>query len=378
MIYNEYKDLKLSALGLGSMRLPVVDGDDTNIDVEAAREMIAYAMKAGINYYDTAYGYHGGNSEIVMGELLAEYERGSFFLASKFPGYDLKNMGRVEEIFEEQLKKCQTPYFDFYMFHNVCEMNIDGYLDPKNGILDYFLEQKRNGRIRHLGFSTHGDIDCMTRFLEAYGEHMEFCQIELNYFDYKFQDARGKVNLLDKWDIPVWVMEPVRGGQLASLSGQNADRLKKARPDESVPAWAFRFLQSFPSVKVTLSGMSNMEQLKENIETYAESKPLNNKEMELVLSIADDMISTTTVPCTGCHYCVTKCPKGLDIPRLLKLYNEAMVAGSGVFISSMALSAVDKAKRPDACIGCRSCEKVCPQTIKISEEMKRFAEKLGR
>lgn len=378
MIYNEYKDLKLSALGLGSMRLPVVDGDDTNIDVEAAREMVAYAMKAGINYYDTAYGYHGGNSEIVMGELLAEYERGSFFLASKFPGYDLKNMGRVEEIFEEQLKKCQTPYFDFYMFHNVCEMNIDGYLDPKNGILDYFLEQKRNGRIRHLGFSTHGDIDCMTRFLEAYGEHMEFCQIELNYFDYKFQDARGKVNLLDEWDIPVWVMEPVRGGQLASLSDQNTDRLKKARPNESVPAWAFRFLQAFPSVKVTLSGMSNMEQLKENIETYAESKPLNDKEMELVLSIADDIISTTTVPCTGCHYCVSKCPKGLDIPRLLKLYNEAMVAGSGVFISSMALSAVDKDKRPDACIGCRSCEKVCPQTIKISEEMKRFAEKLCR
>lgn len=378
MIYNEYKDLKLSALGLGSMRLPVVDGDDTNIDVEAAREMVAYAMKAGINYYDTAYGYHGGNSEIVMGELLAEYERGSFFLASKFPGYDLKNMGHVEEIFEEQLKKCQTPYFDFYMFHNVCEMNIDGYLDPKNGILDYLLEQKRNGRIRHLGFSTHGDIDCMTRFLEAYGEHMEFCQIELNYFDYKFQNAKGKVNLLDEWNIPVWVMEPVRGGQLAGLSGQNTDLLKKARPDESVPAWAFRFLQTFPSVKVTLSGMSNMEQLKENIETYAESKPLNDEEMELVLSIADDMISKTTVPCTGCHYCVSKCPKGLDIPRLLKLYNEAMVAGSGVFISSMALSAVDKGKRPDSCIGCRSCEKVCPQTIKISEEMKRFAEKLSR
>ena len=259
MIYNEYKDLKLSALGLGSMRLPVVDGDDTNIDVEAAREMVAYAMKAGINYYDTAYGYHGGNSEIVMGSLLTEYERGSFFLASKFPGYDLKNMGHVEEIFEEQLKKCQTPYFDFYMFHNVCEMNIDGYLDPKNGILDYLLEQKRNGRIRHLGFSTHGDIDCMTRFLEAYGEHMEFCQIELNYFDYKFQDARGKVNLLDEWNIPVWVMEPVRGGQLAELPQEATDRLKQARPDEAVPAWAFRFLQSIPSVTVTLSGMSDME-----------------------------------------------------------------------------------------------------------------------
>ena len=378
MIYNDFQGLKLSALGMGNMRLPVLDGNDNNIDVDAAKEMIAFCMNSGINYYDTAYGYHGGNSELVVGQLLKNYERSSFYLASKFPGYDLSNMPKVREIFEEQLEKCQVEYFDFYMFHNVCEMNIDEYLNPEFGIFDYLMEQKQNGRIRHLGFSTHGDIDCITRFLEAYGEHMEFGQLELNYFDYRFQNAKGKVQLLDEWNIPVWVMEPIRGGQLAALSPEAADKLKKARPDEDIPAWDFRFLQTIPSVTVTLSGMSNMEQLKANISTYAESKPLNEAEMQLILGIADEMISRTTVPCTGCHYCVSKCPEGLDIPFLLKQYNEAMVAGAGEFIAPMALSSIAEDKQPECCISCHSCEKVCPQTIKISEELNKFATKMGR
>lgn len=158
MIYNDFNGIQLSALGMGNMRLPVVEGNDGKIDVDKAKEMIAYCMKAGINYYDTAYGYHGGQSELVVGELLKKYDRNSFYLASKFPGYDLSNMPKIKEIFEEQLKKCQVEYFDFYLFHNVCEMNIDAYLNPKYGIYDYLIEQKRNGRIKHLGFSTHGDI----------------------------------------------------------------------------------------------------------------------------------------------------------------------------------------------------------------------------
>lgn len=378
MIYNDFQGLKLSALGMGNMRLPVLDGNDNNIDVDAAKEMIAFCMNSGINYYDTAYGYHGGNSELVVGQLLKNYDRSSFYLASKFPGYDLSNMPKVREIFEEQLEKCQVEYFDFYMFHNVCEMNIDEYLNPEYGIFNYLMDQKQNGRIRHLGFSTHGDIECITRFLEAYGEHMEFGQLELNYFDYRFQNAKDKVQLLDEWDIPVWVMEPVRGGQLAELSPEVALKLKEARPDEDVPAWAFRFLQTIPSVTVTLSGMSDMEQLKANISTYAESKPLNKAEMKLILGIADEMISRTTVPCTGCHYCVSKCPEGLDIPFLLKQYNESMVSGAGEFIAPMALSSIAKEKQPECCINCHSCEKVCPQTIKIPEELKKFAAKMGR
>ncbi len=378
MIYKEFQGMKLSALGMGNMRLPVIGGDDSRIDKDAAREMIRFSMESGINYYDTAFGYHGGNSELVVGELLQDYDRLSFYLASKFPGYDLSNMPKVKEIFERQLEKCRVDYFDFYLFHNVCEMNIEQYLDPKYGIHDYLMEQKKNGRIRHLGFSTHGDIACMTRFLEAYGKDMEFCQIELNYFDYRFQDAKGKVELLKKWDLPIWVMEPVRGGQLAALSEENAAKLKAARPDEEVPAWAFRFLQTIPEVKVTLSGMSDLEQLKANVRTYETEKPLNDEEMSMLLGIADEMIDRTTVPCTGCHYCVPHCPKGLDIPFLLKLYNEASVAGSGVFIAPMALASVDSDKQPECCISCHSCEKVCPQGIHIPEHLSKFAAKMGR
>lgn len=255
MIYKEYQDLKLSALGMGAMRLPVIDGDDSRIDEAAACQMVDYAMEHGINYYDTAWGYHNGNSELVMGKALAKHPRESFYLADKFPGYDLSNMDKVKEIFEKQLEKCQVSYFDFYLFHNVCEMNIDAYLDEKYGIYDYLISQKRAGRIRHLGFSAHGSYDVMKRFLEAYGKDMEFCQIQLNYLDWSFQDAKAKAELLKEYQIPVWVMEPLRGGSLASLS--------------------------------------------------------------------------------------------------------------------------EEEKRPSACIGCRSCEAVCPQQIKISEAMVDFAEKLG-
>ena len=378
MIYKDFQDLKLSALGMGAMRLPVVDGSDNKIDIEQTREMIAYCMEHGINYYDTAFGYHGGTSEPVVGELLENYPRDSFYLATKFPGYDLSHMTKVKEIFEEQIQKCRVDFFDFYLFHNVCEMNINQYLDPKYGIYDYLMEQKRNGRIKHLGFSTHGSIEVMTRFLEAYGKDMEFCQIELNYFDYLFQDAKGKVELLEKWNIPVWVMEPVRGGQLATLSDEYTKKLKELRPDEDVVAWAFRFLQTIPSVTMTLSGMSNLEQVKANIKTFEESKPLNDAEMKQVLEIASDMISKTAVPCTGCHYCVSKCPKELDIPFLLKLYNEAVVEGTGNFIAPMALASLDADKQPECCIECHSCEKVCPQTIHIPDELKKFAVKMGR
>ena len=375
MIYRDFQDIKLSALGMGAMRLPVVDGDDSRIDEKKAEEMVAYAMENGVNYYDTAWGYHGGNSELVMGKALKNYPRESFYLASKFPGYDLANMDKVEEIFEKQLEKCQVEYFDFYLFHNVCEMNIDAYLDPKYGIFEYLVKQKENGRIRHLGFSAHGKMDVLKRFLDAYGEHMEFCQLQLNYLDWTFQNAKEKVELMREHNIPVWVMEPVRGGKLASLDPENESKLKALRPEESIAAWAFRFLQSVPEVKVVLSGMSNMEQMQENIRTYGEDKPLNKKEMDTLMGIAEDMVKKNVVPCTACHYCVDHCTQGLDIPRLLELYNEHAFTGGG-FIAPMALSAIPEDKHPDACIGCRSCEAVCPQQIKISEVMADFVARL--
>ena len=376
MIYREFQDLKLSALGMGAMRLPVVNGDDASIDEAAAFAMVDEAMAKGVNYYDTAWGYHSGNSELVMGRALARYPREKFYLATKFPGYDLSNMPKVKEIFAKQLEKCQVKYFDFYLFHNVCEMNIDAYLDPQYGIYDYLLEQRKNGRIRHLGFSAHGDYDVMKRFLDAYGKDMEFCQIQLNYLDWEFQDAKKKVELLNEWNIPVWVMEPLRGGKLASLSAEDEGKLKALRPEETIPAWAFRYLQTIPSVKVVLSGMSNMKQMQENIRTFEEDKPLNDEELKAIYSIADGMVKKIVLPCTACHYCTSHCPQGLDIPGLLALYNEHCFTQGG-FIAPMALQAVPADKQPSACVGCRSCEAVCPQGIKISEAMADFAARLG-
>lgn len=372
MVYRGFQDIKLSALGLGAMRLPVQDGDEAKIDEIKTAEMVSYAMGHGINYYDTAWGYHGGNSETVMGKVLAAYPREKYYLASKFPGYDLSNMGKVEEIFEKQLEKCRVEYFDFYLFHNVCEMNIDAYLDSKYGIYDYLIEQKKKGRIRHLGFSAHGDLTVMRRFLDAYGQSMEFGQIQLNWLDWTFQDARGKVELLAEYHIPVWVMEPLRGGKLAFLPQEDEAELETFRGGEKVPAWAFRFLQGIPGVTVVLSGMSDMEQLKENIHTFETDQPLTAEENAALLSIADKMLGKKILPCTACRYCVSHCPKGLDIPSLLKLYNEHSYTEGG-FIAPMALKAVPEEKRPGACVGCRSCEAVCPQQIKISEAMADFA-----
>ena len=354
MVTKKFQDLTLSALGMGTMRLPVFGKDDARIDEDRASEMVSYAIKQGINYFDTAWGYHSGNSETVMGRILSQYPRDSFYLATKFPGYDLSNMGKVEEIFEKQLKKCQMEYFDFYLFHNVCEMNIDAYLDGKYGIFDYLMKQKENGRIRHLGFSIHGNMDVMRRFLDAYGEYMEFCQIQLNYIDWSFQDAKAKVDLLNERQIPIWVMEPLRGGKLADLPEPAAQRVKALRPDGGIPEMAFRFLQAVPGVTMVLSGMSDYEQLKDNIKTFETDSPLSAEEMEKLLAVADGMLNGV-LACTACHYCVSHCPKGLDIPALLKLYNEHSFTGGG-FIAPM----------------------VCPQQLKISEAMKDFAAKLSQ
>lgn len=375
MVYKNYKDLKLSALGFGAMRLPTADGNpDAPIDEKKTADMVAYAIAHGVNYFDTAYGYHDGNSEVVMGKVLGEYPRDHFYLATKFPGYDLANMDKVEAIFEEQLKKCNVDYFDFYLFHNVYEKNIEPYMDRKYGIMDYLMKQKENGRIRHLGFSAHGRYDTMKRFLEAYGNRMEFCQIQLNYLDWKLQDAKAKVELLREYNIPVWVMEPLRGGRLASLSPKNEEKLKALRPDEKIPAWGFRFLQSVPEVTMVLSGMSSMEQMKENIATFAEDKPVTDEEMETLMEVTDSMLDI--LPCTACRYCTTHCPQKLDIPTLLALYNEVRFANG--LITHMAVEAMPEDKRPHACIGCQSCEAVCPQQLEIAKAMADFTEKLNQ
>ncbi len=373
MIYKKFKELSLSSLGLGTMRFPTLDGDSAKIDEAATAQMFDYAIEHGVNYFDTAWGYHKGMSEPLTGKLLSKYPRDKFYVATKFPGYDVSNMDKVEEIFEKQLERLRVDYIDFYLVHNVCEANINEYLDEKYGIYDYLVKQKKLGRIKHLGFSVHGNLETTKRFLARYGDAMEFCQVQLNWIDWGFQRANDKLELLREWNIPVWVMEPLRGGKLAALDEKYEKKLAELRPNETVPGWAFRYLQSYPEVTVTLSGMSNLEQLKQNIKTFETEEPLNAEEITVLHKMASEM--TASVPCTACRYCVEKCPMQLNIPMLIELYNEHAFTGGG-FLAPMALDAMPEDKRPSACIGCRACEALCPQTIKISEVFSDFNEKL--
>lgn len=373
MIYKKFQDLQLSALGLGTMRLPVKNGDNGEIDEEKSAEIVDFAIKHGINYFDTAWGYHNGNSETVMGKILSAYPRDSFYLATKFPGYVPENLLNKEKIFNKQLEKLQTDYFDFYLFHNLCDVNFEYYMDEegKYGLFEYLMQMKKEGKIRHLGFSVHANNDMTEKFLDKYGKYMEFCQIQLNWLDYDFQDAKGKLEMLKKHNIPVFVMEPVRGGRLANLAKENEEKLRALRPSASMPEWAFRYIQSIDEVCVTLSGMSNMSQLCENIETFSADERTTKAENDVLYSIAKDMMKNT-VPCTECKYCTEYCPMQLDIPDLLYHYNEFSFANGGFAVKS--LDFIPEDKRPNKCIGCRSCENVCPQKIKISEVLATFSD----
>ena len=372
MIYNKFQDKELSALAYGCMRFPVLNEKDDQIDEKAAFELIDYALANGVNYFDTAWGYHGGKSEIVTGKALARHPRESFYLASKFPGWDDKNMSRAKEIFNKQLEKCGVDFFDFYLVHNVCENNIDLYVDPKYALREYLTQQKKLGKIKHLGFSVHGDLNTTKRFLDYFGDSIEFCQIQLNYLDWELQDAKSKVRLLNEKNIPIWIMEPVRGGKLAKLEPAQEKKLKELRPDESIAAWAFRFLESVQGITTILSGMSDMSQLKDNLKTFSERKPLNEKELSVLGSITNEMLGKKTLPCTACKYCMAKCPQGLDIPMLIDMFNKHNFSGEG-FNAAMCIDTLSEEEKPSACIGCKSCETVCPQNIKIAQAMTDFA-----
>lgn len=370
MIYKDFQNLRLPMLGFGSMRLPLLPGGgDGDVDEAAVAEMVALAMERGANYFDTAYGYHNGNSERVMGRVLSRYPRESWLLASKFPGYDVSNIrpDRVEAIFEEQLEKCGVDYFDFYLFHNVYERNVGPYLDPDNRVLEYLLRQKEAGRIRHLGFSAHGSLAVIQRFLDAYGEYMEFGQLQLNYLDWDFQGARAKAEELNRRHIPIWVMEPLRGGRLARLSDGDAARLAVLRPEESMPGWAFRFLQGVPGVTMVLSGMSSLEQVEDNTGYMANFTPLTAEEQALTQRAAQLIRGDGTVPCTACSYCTEGCPQRIPIPTVLALYNGSILApGEKDYRGEYRSLPVNAG----ACVYCGQCRRACPQHIDVISALK--------
>ncbi len=371
MIYTQFQEDKLPLLGFGAMRLPETDGE---VDVAQVEQMVALAMENGVNYFDTAWPYHAGMSERVMGKVLAQYPRDSYRLATKYPGHMIQSEYDPAEVFEEQLKKCGVEYFDYYLLHNVNEQSIEVYLDPRWGIIPYFLEQKRLGRIRHLGFSNHSRLDTLERFLDATGDAMEFCQIQLNYLDWTLQDAKSKYELLTGRGIPVWVMEPVRGGKLVNLPQGCAEGYQALRPEESVAAWAFRFLQGLPNVHMILSGMSNLAQLQDNIATFQERKPLNEEEARLVFAAADRL--KNAVPCTACRYCCDGCPMGLNIPMFMSICTELRFADS--VNTSIILRALPEDKMPSACLQCGQCTTICPQGIDIPGVIQELNERLEK
>jgi len=384
VIYKEFKNLKLSTLGFGAMRLPT-DEKTKKIDEEKATEMIEYAYNNGVNFFDTAFFYHGGESERILGKALSNFPRDTWYYASKFPGnfmsyedgkllFDAEWAGMKKmtfnnpaEVFEYQLKNCGVDYFDFYMLHNISESTYDIYTNERLGIIDYLLEQKDAGRIKHLGISTHGRYETIDDFLTIY-VCFEFALMQLNYLDWTLQEAGKKYDVITKHGLPILVMEPMRGGKLAAPGEEAEALLKAARPDDTPASWAFRFLQSLPNVMISVSGMSTMQQLKENIETFSNSDPMSDPEKALLQQIVDNMASF--IPCTSCRYCIGVCPQKLDIPMLIASYNEAANSSSW-YIEDLMDSLKDNEK-PQACTACGACNPLCPQNIDITDIMSKF------
>ncbi len=376
MYYKEFQGKQLSALGFGLMRLPCFE--DGTIDQPTVEKMVDAAIAGGVNYFDTAYPYHAGLSEVSIREALKKYPRESYYLADKFPGHQIVDAQSAAlyapaKVFPQQLEKCGVDYFDFYLMHNVNEISADAYMDESLGIMDYFVAQKKAGKIHHLGFSCHGKVPLLREYLDRYGEYLEFCQIQLNYLDWDLQDAKTKVALLRERGIPVWVMEPIRGGKLAALPEEDEAALKALRPEDSIASWALRFLQGIEGVTMVLSGMSAEDQMADNLKTFAKCDPTTAAENELLFKIGDKL--GRSVPCTACRYCCDGCPMGLDIPTLINLYNQLGHTNMGMVLA-MFLDAWPKEKWPHACIGCGKCAKSCPQGIDIPDVMRKLAAKL--
>lgn len=365
MQYKNFKDdLKLSRLGMGVMRLPVLNKDYGAIDFEKAKGIIDRCMAAGITYYDTAYIYHEGKSECFLGDALACYPRDSFCIADK---YNIQANPDYQTQFAEQLKRLKMDYIDFYLLHGIQDSFADEILE--NGCITYFDTMKKQGRIRYLGFSFHGSADVLKKCLNAYP--WDFVQIQLNYYDWYYGDAKLLYEILTDAHIPVMVMEPVHGGLLANLNQDAAAPLQSASPDRSLASWALRWVMNLENVQVILSGMSDLEQLEDNLKTFGEAAPLSSEEQQLIQTAARTQHAAVAVACTGCRYCCPNCPAGLDIPMLLKAYNDAKLGGAWRLSNLLSLP---ENKRPAACISCGSCTKHCPQSFDIPKYMHEMTE----
>ena len=370
MITRDFQNIKLSALGMGNMRLPIVKGgSDGDIDLAKGMEIIDRAMAMGVNYYDTAYIYHGGKSEGFLKEaLLKRYPRDSFYIADKF---FIHANPDFKAVFEEQLQRLGTDHIDFYLIHSVTDGCADTYRD--SGCIKFFEEQKRLGRIKFLGFSSHSSPKVLRKFAEL--RDWDFVQIQLNYYDWLFGSSKAEYEVLRDKNIPIIVMEPVRGGRLAALTPETEKLLKDAHPEWSVPSWAFRWLKRLEGIKVILSGMSDNAQMADNLNTFSDGYALSDNEEKLLFDACDIFSKAIKVPCTACRYCCGGCPAEINIPVVLGLYNRYKIDGPWALED---LPRLDSKGMPKDCVGCGACESHCPQGIEISRIMKELAEKTAK
>jgi predicted aldo/keto reductase-like oxidoreductase len=350
------------------MRFPKVHPDKPDIDEELALKMIDEAYQSGVNYFDTAYPYHAKLSEKFVGKALKKYPRQSFYLATKMPGWEIKNVDDAKRIFNEQLENLQTDYFDYYLCHALSKKGFEIYKEP--GIMDFLYQMKKEGKIKHLGFSFHDTPDVLNEIIHTY--EWDFVQLQLNYLDWDFQDAKKQYEIVKNYDVPVIVMEPVRGGTLASLSEDAAKILKEAKPNKSIASWAIRYAASKEQVMVVLSGMSNLEQTRDNIQSLTDFEPVEEKDQMIIDQALELFLKNRTIPCTNCKYCMP-CPEGVNIPKIFKIYNQyAINKHKRAFIH--AYENLDDAEKANNCIACGICMQHCPQGIEIPERMDEIQE----
>lgn len=362
----KFKNTEVSRLGLGTMRLPVKTKlkREANplIDYKKGQELVDEAYNLGVNYFDTAYMYHTGKSEKFIGTALKKYPRESYFLADKLPIWMCAKKSDMEKIFKNQLERTEHDYFDFYLLHSLDGKNFDKC--EKYGAYDFITKKKEEGKVKNIGFSFHGTIEDLRRIVAAH--KWDFAQIQMNYLDWKNQDAKTQYEILTEAGIPVIVMEPVRGGKLADVPENVSQLFLNNKPDKTVASWAINFVASHSNVLTILSGMNSLEQLHDNISNLTDFVPFTDNEYKICENAAALINKSDIIPCTGCDYCAD-CPKGVKISSVFAAYNKYKTGEITARESKELYSAIDV--NASSCVACKHCEGHCPQSIKISELM---------
>ena len=369
-----YLGQDIPKLGFGLMRLPMLDKE---VDIEQTKQMVDLFMEKGFTYFDTAYGYIGGKSEeAVKTALVARHPRESFQLATKLPAWaGAKDAEEAKQMFFTSLERTGAGYFDFYLLHNCGAQRTKVFDDF--GIWDFVKEQKQKGLIRHIGFSFHDKADVLEEILTAHPD-VEFVQLQINYADWDDELVQSRLcyETARRHGKPVVIMEPVKGGSLANLPDQIAEPMKAFAPDASLPSWAIRFAASLEGVVTVLSGMSTLEQMQDNLSYMEHFKPLSDTERKVVDEVRERLSKTDSIPCTRCQYCVKGCPQGIAIPRVFSSLNTYLIYNNLAGAKGDYHWATNDAAKASACIECGQCESVCPQQIKIIDQLKRCAELL--